>query len=57
MTIIILIAAVSLSVVMTLAWAFQRRVGNAGWVDVFWTFGLGIVGVAVALARFPGLRV
>ncbi len=54
MTIIILIAAVSLSVVMTLAWAFQRRVGNAGWVDVFWTFGLGIVGVAVALAPIPG---
>ena len=42
MIILILLAAVGLSIVMTLAWAYQRRVGNAGWVDVFWTAGLGL---------------
>ncbi|WP_206598600.1 DUF1295 domain-containing protein [Croceicoccus estronivorus] len=26
---------------MGCAWWFQRRSGNAGWVDVFWTFGTG----------------
>jgi steroid 5-alpha reductase family enzyme len=48
-------AAVALSLIMSAAWAFQRRAGNAGWVDVFWTFGLGVVGVAVALAPLPGV--
>jgi steroid 5-alpha reductase family enzyme len=54
MIIPILLAAVGLSIVMTLAWAYQRRVGNAGWVDVFWTAGLGLAGVAMALAPIPG---
>ena len=55
MTIILILAiAVGLSLVMTLAWAFQRAVGNAGWVDVFWTGGVGLAGAAAALAPFPG---
>jgi steroid 5-alpha reductase family enzyme len=54
MTILILLVAVGLSIVMALAWAYQRRVANAGWVDVFWTFGLGLGGVAMALAPIPG---
>jgi steroid 5-alpha reductase family enzyme len=54
MIILILLVAVGLSIVMTLAWAYQRRVGNAGWVDVFWTAGLGLAGVAVSLAPMPG---
>jgi steroid 5-alpha reductase family enzyme len=51
-----LIAVVSagLFLVMTLAWAVQRRLGNAGWVDAFWSFGLGAAGVAYALAPAPG---
>jgi steroid 5-alpha reductase family enzyme len=51
-----LIAVVSagLFLVMTLAWAVQRRLGNAGWVDAFWSFGLGAAGVAYALAPPPG---
>ncbi|MFZ2031400.1 MAG: DUF1295 domain-containing protein [Vitreimonas sp.] len=36
-------------VVMTLAWLTQRAVNNAGWVDVFWTFGTGASCVVVAL--------
>ena len=54
MIILILLVAVGLSIVMMLAWAYQRRVGNAGWVDVFWTAGLGLAGVAVSLAPVPG---
>lgn len=38
---------------MTLAWAYQRHVGNAGWVDVFWTFTTGIAGIAGALWPIP----
>ncbi|WP_284700774.1 DUF1295 domain-containing protein [Robbsia betulipollinis] len=31
---------------MALAWRVALRTGNAGWIDVFWTFGLGVIGVA-----------
>ena len=34
---------------MGLAWLWQRRVGNAGWIDVFWTFGTGIACAVAAL--------
>jgi steroid 5-alpha reductase family enzyme len=54
MILLILAAAIGLSIVMMLAWAYQRRVNNAGWVDVFWTAGLGLAGVAMALAPIPG---
>lgn len=52
-----LIIAVSagLCLVMTAAWITQRRLGNAGWVDAFWTFGLGAAGVAYALSPAPGI--
>ena len=55
--IIVLIVAVTalLSLVMMLAWVAQRRLHNAGWVDVFWTFGLGLAGVIFALAPAPSL--
>ena len=46
----------ALGAAMACAWEFQRRVGNAGWVDVFWTFATGGVGVAGALVPFPGLE-
>jgi steroid 5-alpha reductase family enzyme len=36
-------------VVMASAWLYQRAVANGGWTDVFWTFGSGASGVAVAL--------
>src|SRR3954463_13012417 len=35
--------------VINLAWAFQRQVGNGGWIDVFWTFGTGFFCAAAAL--------
>ena len=45
--------AVSLSIIMTGAWLIQQRTGNSGWVDTTWTFGLGLVGIAAALALSP----
>ena len=30
------------TLIMLAAWVFQARVGNAGWVDVFWSFGTGL---------------
>ncbi len=46
--------SVALSAAMAVAWAVRRATGNSGWVDVVWTFGLGGVGVAGALATWPG---
>ncbi len=43
-----------LLVVMALAWLVQRRLHNAGWVDVFWSFGTGIAGAIAAIAPLPG---
>jgi steroid 5-alpha reductase family enzyme len=40
--------AAALSLVMSLAWAVERRTGNSGWIDSVWTFGLGCVGIACA---------
>lgn len=52
----VLLAVPVLSAVMIVAWWWQRRVHNAGWVDTFWTFGLGACGVGVALAIGHGGR-
>jgi steroid 5-alpha reductase family enzyme len=53
---ILLPATLFLCAVMAIAWLVQRRLRNAGWVDAFWTFGLGATGVAVALAVGEGPR-
>jgi len=45
---------VGLCGVMSLAWVVQRRLHNAGWVDVFWSFGTGIAGACAAAAPLPG---
>lgn len=34
---------------MAAGWVVQRRLNNAGWVDVFWTFGVGLGGIMAAL--------
>ncbi len=39
-----------LILVMAAAWAVQRATRNAGWVDVFWTFGTGAVGAMAAIS-------
>ena len=38
-----------LCVAMAAGWYFQKRMGNAGWVDVWWTFATGAAGVLGAL--------
>src|SRR6185369_6961580 len=43
-------AGFCLVLVMSAAWVVQRRTGQGGWADAFWSFGLGAVGVGVALA-------
>jgi steroid 5-alpha reductase family enzyme len=44
---------VGVTLVMFVAWLFQARVKNAGWVDVFWTFGTGLIGALTALMAGP----
>lgn len=43
-----------MALVMTAGWLYQRRVRNAGWADVFWTYGTGAACAAVALLPFDG---
>ena len=40
--------------VMSTVWLVQRVVGNAGWIDVFWTFGVGAASVLLALVPVSG---
>jgi steroid 5-alpha reductase family enzyme len=46
--------ALSLSVLMAIAWVVQRHTGNSGWVDTIWTFAVGLVGAASALWPMAG---
>ncbi len=48
-----LAAAVLLSAIMAGAWALAQATGNSGWVDVVWSFGLGVAGLVLALV--PGI--
>ena len=50
---VFLACLVFMSVVMAAAWAYQRYKKNGGWTDVFWLFGMGVIGVACALALPP----
>jgi len=47
-------AAGFLAAVMAAAWLTQARTRNAGWVDVFWSFGTGAAGILVALWPLGG---
>jgi len=44
-------SAIALSAIMTGVWWIQRKTGSTGWIDVFWTFGLG--GTAAIAALVP----
>jgi steroid 5-alpha reductase family enzyme len=46
---VLIATALGLFVVMALAWFVQDRTGHAGWIDVFWTFGVGLVGIVAAM--------
>lgn len=53
MTRVFLACLVFMSIVMAAAWAYQRYKRNGGWTDVFWLFGMGVIGTASALAVPP----
>jgi steroid 5-alpha reductase family enzyme len=40
----------ALSAIMAVAWGVQRRTGHTGWIDVYWTFGTGLVAALGSLA-------
>jgi steroid 5-alpha reductase family enzyme len=44
----------AMSLVMTGAWLIRRQTGNSGWIDVTWTFGVGMVGALSALIVVAG---
>jgi steroid 5-alpha reductase family enzyme len=46
---ILALVVVGLAVAMTVAWWAERMTGNAGWIDVSWTFGIGVVGFLAAV--------
>jgi steroid 5-alpha reductase family enzyme len=46
--------ALSLSVLMAIAWLVQQRTGNSGWVDTIWTFSVGLAGACSALWPIGG---
>jgi steroid 5-alpha reductase family enzyme len=46
--------ALSLAILMAIAWTVQQRTGNSGWVDTIWTFSLGVVGAGSALWPVAG---
>jgi len=53
----LVLIALSLSILMAVAWAVQQRTGNSGWVDTIWTFSLGFVGAGSALWPLDGAPV
>jgi steroid 5-alpha reductase family enzyme len=53
---LIVAVAVFLSLAMMVAWQVQRVTGNAGWIDVVWSFATGAGGLVFALAPVgPGV--
>ena len=50
MILLIAFLFVGMALWMALGWGFQAWRDNGGWTDVFWTFGMGLVGALAALA-------
>ena len=48
-------AGAALALIMAGAWVIQRRTGQSGWIDAIWSFAVGLVGAAAALAPIPAL--
>lgn len=51
------LAGAALALIMLAAWIVQRRTGVTGWIDVTWSFGVGLVGAAGALWPIGGATV
>jgi steroid 5-alpha reductase family enzyme len=41
--------ALSLALLMAIAWMVRQRTRNSGWVDTIWTLSVGLTGAASAL--------
>jgi steroid 5-alpha reductase family enzyme len=54
MALLVIGVTLGLAVAMIFAWLLQQRTGNAGWVDVVWSFALGAAGVVYALCPLHG---
>ena len=52
--VLIALAFAVLVAIMLLLWLRQRQTGNAGTVDIAWSFGTGLAGVWLALAPLAG---
>jgi steroid 5-alpha reductase family enzyme len=50
------VAALALACAMAGAWALQRALGNAGWVDAVWSAATGLVAAGCALSGGIGPR-
>ena len=48
------VLGVTLSAIMAAAWQVQRTTGHTGWIDVFWTFGVGGAAVVACLTPWSG---
>src|ERR1700733_6063416 len=53
---ILIAVAAALSAIMAVAWRIWSLTRNSGWVDATWTFGVGAVGAAGALAPYGELN-
>ena len=54
MPVMLVLAAIALSLIMTAAWALVMSGAKSGWVDAIWTFAVGAVGAVAALAIIDG---
>ena len=53
-SVIVITASAAMIVTMAAAWVVARVTDNGGWIDVFWSFGTGALGAALALAPVSG---
>jgi steroid 5-alpha reductase family enzyme len=51
---LLMVTAVGLCAVMSLAWVLQRKTGQSGWIDATWSFAIGAAGVFLSLAPLGG---
>jgi len=54
MALLLFVTLLCCCLLMLLAWRVQQASGNSTWVDVAWTFGTGIAGIALILWPLPG---
>ena len=50
-----LVVAVGFSATMSMAWWIQKRTGQSGWIDVTWTYSVGLAGAVLSLWPFSSV--